>query len=311
MEYRVLGRTGLQVSTMGLGCGGPSRIGLATGKSEAEQVRLVQQALDAGVNFLDTAEAYHTEEIVGKAIQGRSRESVVLSTKKSVSAEPLTPQKLREGLEASLRRLGVETVDVYHMHGITAERYESLVEEVAPTLQELQTQGKIRFIGITEHFSSDPTHAMLQRAVQDDLWDVMMVGFNLLNQSARERILAPAQQKAIGMLVMFAVRRALSQPARLHEVIQTLVERGEIDPAAIDAGDPLGFLIHEGGAASLPDAAYRFCRDEPGVHVVLAGTGNPDHLAENIASFGRPPLSPASLQRVKDLFRGVESVSGS
>jgi aryl-alcohol dehydrogenase-like predicted oxidoreductase len=202
-------------------------------------------------------------------------------------------------------------VDVYHLHGVRADRYESLVEEAAPTLQKLQTQGKIRFIGITENFSSDTTHAMLQRAVQDDLWDVMMVGFNLLNQSARERILAPARQKGIGMLVMFAVRRALSRPERLQEVIQTLIAQGEVDPAAIDASDPLGFLIREGGAVSVPDAAYRFCRDEPGMHVVLVGTGNPAHLEENIVSFARPPLSAASVQRVKDLFRNVKSVSGS
>jgi aryl-alcohol dehydrogenase-like predicted oxidoreductase len=197
------------------------------------------------------------------------------------------------------------------MHGVHPERYETLVPEVAPTLQKLQAQGKIRHLGITENFSSDFGHAMLQRAVQDDLWDVMMVGFNLLNQSARKHILATAQEKAIGILVMFAVRRALSRPERLHEVIQTLVERGEIDPAAIDPADPFGFLVREGGAASLPDAAYRFCRDEPGVHVVLVGTGNPHHLAENIASFARPPLHPASVQRVKELFQRVESVSGS
>ena len=310
MEYTVLGRTGLRVSTMGLGAGGPSRIGRATGKSESEQVRIVQQAIDAGVNFIDTAEAYQTEEIVGKALQGHRRDSVVLSTKKSIRDEPMTPQVLQAGLEASLKRLGVDYVDVYHMHGILPDRYETMVEEVMPTLQRLQQEGKFRFLGITEHYSTDPSHRMLQRALQDDYWDVMMVGFNLLNQSARELVLRQSQARQIGILVMFAVRLALSRPERLHEVIETLVERGEIDPAEIERNDPLGFLIEEGGATSLPDAAYRFCRDEPGTHVVLVGTGNPAHLQENIDSFARPPLHPASVARVNQIFRNVVSVSG-
>ena len=70
MDYRTLGRTGLRVSIMGLGCGGPSRVGKTTGKSEAEQVAIIQQALDSGLNFIDTAEAYNTEEVVGQGRHG-------------------------------------------------------------------------------------------------------------------------------------------------------------------------------------------------------------------------------------------------
>ena len=90
MQYTTLGRTGLHVSTMGLGCGGPSRVGRSTGKSEAEQIGIVQQALDAGVNFIDTAESYQTEAIVGKALQGRRRDQIIISTKKSTGKEPIT-----------------------------------------------------------------------------------------------------------------------------------------------------------------------------------------------------------------------------
>jgi aryl-alcohol dehydrogenase-like predicted oxidoreductase len=138
----------------------------------------------------------------------------------------------------------------------------------------------------------------------------MMVGFNLLNQSARELVFAEASQKGVGILIMFAVRLALSRPERLHEAIQTLIERVEVDRNEIDLDDPLGFLIREGGAASIPDAAYRFCRDEPGTHVVLVGTGSPAHLEENIASFAHPRLSAESVDRVKHIFRRVDSISG-
>ena len=81
MQYTTLGRTGLKVSVAGLGCGGNSRIGMGAGLSEAESVALVRQALDLGVNLIDTAAAYGTEGLVGKAIKGRPRESVVISSK--------------------------------------------------------------------------------------------------------------------------------------------------------------------------------------------------------------------------------------
>ncbi len=81
MEYATLGRTGLTVSVAGLGCGGFSRLGLGTGKSEAEAVALVRQALDLGVNLLDTAAVYGTEGVVGQAIKTVPRESVVIATK--------------------------------------------------------------------------------------------------------------------------------------------------------------------------------------------------------------------------------------
>ncbi|MFX1597175.1 MAG: aldo/keto reductase, partial [Promethearchaeota archaeon] len=95
--------------------------------------------------------------------------------------------------------------------------------------------------------------------------------------------------KNIGVLIMFAVRLALSRPERLNQVIAELIDRKQVDPSDIDENDPLGFLVHEGGAVSLPDAAYRFCRYEPGTHVTLSGTGNSNHLKANIESFYRLP----------------------
>src|SRR5215469_3916897 len=81
MEYVTLGRTGLKVSVAGLGCGGFSRLGLGTGKSEADAVALVRQALDLGVNLFDTAAVYGTEEVLGKALKATPRDRVVITTK--------------------------------------------------------------------------------------------------------------------------------------------------------------------------------------------------------------------------------------
>src|SRR5207244_233588 len=87
----------------------------------------------------------------------------------------------------------------------------------------------------------------------DDCWDVMMVGFNLLNQSARERVLVAAHAQSIGIEVMFAVRRVLSRPDELRRVIEELVSDGRLAADDFDVSDPLGFLVHDGGAInSLP-----------------------------------------------------------
>ena len=309
VKTTVLGRTGLEVTCMGVGCGGPSRAGQSTGKSEAESVAVVRQALDEGLTLVDTSEAYDTEAIVGQAIKGLDRSKLVLSTKKQARGR-LSAQDVEQSLEASLKRLGTDYIDIYHLHAVVLEDYAYLLSEVVPTLHRLRDQGKIRFIGITERFGADTQHAMLQRALRDDVWDVMMVGFNLLNQSARERIFAQTVERDIGVLIMFAVRRALSRPERLAQVIKELIESGQLDPADIDREDPLGFLVHEGGAVNVTDAAYRFCRDEPGAHVILSGTGNPAHLQANLASFERPPLPVEDRRRLERLFRRVDSVAG-
>ncbi|MDE2811324.1 MAG: aldo/keto reductase, partial [Gemmatimonadota bacterium] len=106
--------------------------------------------------------------------------------------------------------------------------------------------------------------------------------------------------------IMFAVRKALSHPDNLRAFTDALVEKGQIDPADLDAFPD--FLLAE--APSLPDAAYRFCRDEPGVHVVLSGTGNADHLDANLASFARPPLTQETRDRLIHIFRRVNSTTG-
>ena len=310
MDYVTLGRTGLRVSVLGLGGGGHSRLGQRTGATEAESSAIVRRALELGVNFIDTAEGYGTEPLVGAALRGVGRGDIVLSTKKSPTKDgrPISAAELADGLEASLTRLHTDYVDVYHLHGVRANQYDHAVAELVPAMLKLRDQGKIRFLGITESFGVEPGHAMLARAADDPYWDVVMVGFNILNQSARERVLAATSRQASGVLCMFAVRDALSRPEKLRETIAELVRQGLIDGDAVDTQEPLGFLDQV--ADSLPDAAYRFCRAEPGIHVVLSGTGNIQHLEQNVASILRPPLPADVRQRLADLFAGVDTVSG-
>ncbi|MBY8984550.1 MAG: aldo/keto reductase [Candidatus Lokiarchaeota archaeon] len=309
MEYTTLGRTGLKVSVMGVGCGGPSRIGQATGRSEEDSVSVIKHALNSSINFIDTAEVYRTERLVGRAIEDFERDTLVISTKKS-TWENIKPKDVLKSFERSLKNLGTDYIDIYHLHGVILRDYDYLYSEIVPTLLELRDQDKIRYIGITERFNPDPNHSMLERALQDDVWDVMMVGFNILNQSARNRVLAKTIEKNIGVLIMFAVRLALSRPKRLKECIDELIEKKQLNPNEIDRSDPLRFLIHEEGAVNLVDAAYRFCRYEPGTHVILSGTGNLDHMKANIESILRPSLPENDLIKLKNIFRNVDLISG-
>lgn len=312
MEYVRLGRTGLRVSVMGLGGGGHSRLGHRTGASAEESAAIVRRALDLGVNFIDTAEAYGTEETVGLGIKDHPRDEVVISTKKSMRKDDrvITPAELAAGLDASLARLGTDYVDIYHLHAVTKCQYEYVLAELVPELMRQREAGKIRFLGITEQFGDDTGHEMLARAVREEPWDVVMVGFNVLNQSARERVLAETQRRDIGVLCMFAVRAALSQPDFLRRTVADLVDAGLIDRDALDPDDPLGFVRENGVAAHVPEAAYRFCRAEPGIHVVLSGTGNLAHLEENVGSLLKPPLPADIHQRLVSTFARVDTVSG-
>ena len=314
MEYTTLGKTGLKVSVAGLGCGGPSRLGMR-GASGAEEhaVGMVKQALDLGVNFLDTAQNYGTEGIVGKAIAGLPRDRVVISTKKTLpTPDQANPEaEIVKGLEQSLKLLRTDYIDVYHLHGVEPKDYQFAQDRLIAPMRRLKEQGKIRCVGVTEGFVVDTAHAMLQDSLQKNLWDVVMVGFNLLNPSARQRVFPLTLKAGVGVLDMFAVRRALSQPKRLKEICAELVAKGALAQDSIDANDPLGFLLKETDAATLPEAAYRFCRHERGVDVVLTGTGNPEHLKENVSAILKPPLPKAALDRLEKLFGGLNFLTGS
>jgi L-galactose dehydrogenase len=312
MDTVVFGRTGVRVSVAGLGCGGHSRLGQSHGASVDDSVRVVRRALDLGINYVDTAHAYGTEEIVGEGVRG-ARDRVVISTKISPRDRDgalLDCPALRAAVETSLTKLGTDWIDVYHLHGVGDDEYAQCVAELVPEMERLRDDGMIRFLAISERFAADPGHSMLQRAVRDDCWDVMMVGFNPLNPSAHDRVFATTRETDVAIEVMFAVRRALSRPDELARLVRDLVEHGRVDGSGLDLDDPLSFLVHEGGAASVVEAAYRFSRHEPGSHVVLTGTGSVEHLEENVRSINAPPLPSADLERLRSLFGHLDHLSG-
>jgi aryl-alcohol dehydrogenase-like predicted oxidoreductase len=246
---RILGRTGLQATLLGLGAGGNSRLGLSLGLDEDHAASVVSGALELGLTLFDTARGYRTEAAVGRALKGVPRRELVIATKCGYldeHKELLSAQAVEQNIDESLQALDLETIDIYFLHGLRLPYYEAAVERFMPVLDRARQAGKIRFVGVTEAFESDTRHAMLDRAVQDDFWDVMMVGYNLLNQSARARVLAETKHKGIATLGMFAVRRGLIDAPRLRQLLGRMAagELGKVqfDLAVLDAPDLMDYL---------------------------------------------------------------------
>lgn len=315
MQTTTLGRTGLEVTVAGLGCGGKSRLGQSQGKTFEHSVDIVRAALDQGVNFIDTASAYRTEEIVGAAIAGR-RESVVISTKVPIAAGEFSDlaymidaNALEEGVDGCLSRLGVDCIDILHLHAVAPSQYEHARDVLLPRLKRMQEKGKIRFTGMTERFISDTSHTMALRAVTEGLFDVLMIGLNYINQTAIKEVLPMASKTGVGTLCMFAVRGPLARRETVEALVRKLVAMGEVDAETFDDADPLGFLTAPGAAATLTEAAYRFCRHAPGMDVTVTGTGDQNHLSQNLAAINMGPLPDEVIDRLHTIFANVTSES--
>ena len=156
MLYRTLGRTGLQVSLMSFGTGGPSNLGQRTGLSPEGQKNLLRRCLDLGVNLFDTSAQYsESEAILGRSLQGVPRESYLLATKwghREGDGSFKEPEALAESVESSLRALRTDHIDVMQFHGVLPAEYDVVVERLYPEMQRLREQGKIRHIGLSEQF---------------------------------------------------------------------------------------------------------------------------------------------------------------
>lgn len=304
MAYTTLGRTGLKVSVAGLGCGGFSRLGQGHGSSTEHSINVVRAALDAGVNFFDTAENYRTEDIVGQALSPSERDGVVISTKTLMvkDGERCSPEQVIASLHRSLKRLRTERVEVFHLHAVAPKDIDYAIEVIAPALLKERDAGRIAHLGITETAPNDIEHVTLPKAINSGLFDVVMVAFHLLHQNARDSVFPLTQASGVATLLMFAVRLIFSQPDRLQATLAELVQSGQLSAADVDQQAPLAFLTEQPGPLGTIDAAYRYARHEPGVDVVLFGTGNIDHLTTNIQSILAEPLPAATLALARQRF---------
>lgn len=309
MEYRTLGRTGLRVSIMGIGGGGPTQLGQRTGVGQDGVNVLVRRALELGINFFDTAAAYgDSESILGQALQGVKRDDYILATKfhpaQGGKGEIVEPEDVVASVERSLERLQMDYIDVLQFHGVRPHHYQEAMEKLWPTVVKLKEQGKCRFVGITETYGEDHTHEMLPMALKDDVFDTAMVGYNMISPTPEHEILPQCQKQNVGVICMVAVRRALSRPDYLKEQIADAVHRGLIAEGALPCEDPLGWLLSE-GVTSLPAAGYKYVNAHPAMGTVLSGTANIDHLEENVKAILGIPLPQEHMDRLRTVFGNV------
>jgi len=320
VEHRPLGRTDLRVSDLGFGCGMVG--GLLTRGEYPVMRRAVSRAIEAGINYFDTAPLYGDgqSEVNLGAILRELRADVVVGTKVRLAPSDLDriSAAIPASLEASLRRLGRDSVDLYQLHNpITARRRPDQVsltpDDVSVVLrafEALQRQGKIRFWGIT---ALGETEALHQVVAAGGLHTIQTV-YNLLNPSGGRLVepdfpyqdyrrlidLAAAQQ--IGVIAIRVLAGgALSgttdrHPIAMRGVAPISTGRDYAEDAA--RARQFDFLVTERVAESLVEAAIRFAISHPGISTAMVGTSSLEQLDHAVAAANRGPLPAEALGRV-------------
>ena len=306
MQYRQLGNTGIRVSLLALGTGGASQFGQNTGLDARGRRRLVAAALDAGINFFDTAEAYgDSEQELGAALKGVPKDKYLVATKwshKNASGWR-DPEDLVASTERSLGRLGTDTIDVMQFHGILPGDYDTVVDRYYPVMERLIGQGKVRFAGFTQMMRKDPTLTVVTEALtkHPELWHTVMLKYGILNQWAAKEVLPLAERHGVGILNMAPVRFTLTRPAALKELFDGWRNDGSVDISQLDPDDPFGWLVHN-GVDSVISAGYRFAAMPPAISTVITGTSSVEHLEANVRSLEHPALPAEDHRRLVKLL---------
>jgi aryl-alcohol dehydrogenase-like predicted oxidoreductase len=265
VKERQLGRVGPAVSAIGLGCMPMS--GTYGSAEDADGIATIHRALELGVTLLDTADVYglgHNEELVGRAIRNR-RDEVVLATKfgivragERVAGFDSSPEYVRAACDASLRRLGVETIDLYQQHRVDPS---TPIEETVGALAELVEAGKVRYIGLSEALAPD-----LQRAAAVHPISSLQSEYSLLERGVETEILDTCEELGIGFLPFAPLVRGL--------LAGSLTAERELEPDDMRAGDrfPRVGPEHRGANAELAAAVLEIAasHDASPAQVALA-----------------------------------------
>ncbi|MCE0540837.1 aldo/keto reductase [Kineosporia rhizophila] len=292
VEHRTLGRTGIRIAPLALGAMN------FDGRTD-EPVRIIHQALDAGINLVDTADVYRqggSEEVVGRALRGR-RDQVVLATKaglqigEGANRSGSSRRWLIRAVEASLRRLGTDRIDLYQVH--TLDR-QTAPEETLAALTDLQRAGKILHFGTSNHLAHHLVEAQytarehgLSRPVSEQ------ANYSLLARGLERDVLPVAQQYRLGTLIWGPLSGGwLSGAIRAGQPVRT--HRSQHFPAWFDLGQPVNQQrlrvveqlagVAEGAGLTLVQLALGFVTAHPGVTAAIIGPRTGEHLQSQLAA---------------------------
>ena len=323
MQMREFGRTGMRLSVLGFGCGAVG--GLMVRGDPADQERTVARALDVGVNYFDTAVQYgngESEKNLGHVLQKLKPADVVVGTKVRLQPEERSriADAIAQSLEASLARLRLDRVDIFHLHnsitaagGGPALSVRQVLGDVVPAFEKLRQQGKTRFLGLT---AVGETEALTQ-VIDSRAFDSAQVVYNMLNPSAAEPLPAnyPAQDYGrlfnhtgaagtgvIGIRVLAG--GALSGSVERHPIASpppAPIGSANSYEADLARARRLMPLVEEGFAASLSEAATRFVLSHAAVGTILVGMATTQQFEDALAAVQKGPLPQAALGRLSAL----------
>jgi len=323
MDMRVFGRTGMQLSVLGFGCGAVG--GLMVRGDPLDQERAVARAIEAGVNYFDTAVQYgngESEKNLGRVLQKLKPPNVAVGTKVRLPSVDFgrIGEAIAKSLEGSLARLRLGRVDIFHLHNAITESgggealsVRQVLGEVAPAFERLRQQGKTRFLGLTAVGETAALHQVIDARV----FDSAQVVYNMLNPSAAAALPAnyPAQDygrlfdriKAAGVGVVgirVLAGGALSGSPERHPIASPPPEpigSAMSYDADVARARRLMPLVAEGFAASLTEAAARFALSHPAMGTILVGMATPRQFEDALAAVRKGPLPGAALERLSAL----------
>jgi aryl-alcohol dehydrogenase-like predicted oxidoreductase len=322
MEMRVFGRTGMQLSVLGFGCGAVG--GLIVRGDPFDQERTIARAIATGVNYFDTAVQYgngESEKNLGRVLQRLKPANVAVGTKVRLPPGDFgISDAVAKSLEGSLARLHLDHVDIFHLHNAITETgggealsVRQVLGDVVPALERLRQQGKTRFLGLTAIGDT----AALHQVIDARAFDSAQVVYNMLNPSAAAGLPANYPAQDYGRLFDHTTAAGVGVVGIRVLAGGALSGSAERHPIASPPPEPIGSamsydadvvrarrlmpLVKEGFAASLTEAATRFALSHPAMGTILVGMATPQQFEDALAAVQQGPLPPAALDRLTAL----------